>query len=202
ARLWDAKTGAPRGEPMKQEGSVSAVAFSPNGDTVLTGSQDNTARLWDAKTGAPRGAPRGAPMKHEDSLYAVAFSPDGRCIVTVTRDALTWHVEHSLGVWLPRSTVWANGVRWSSPPVLTEPTGESIRIAEAWTGDSLLIRDIARDEPEQGLPDLAGTAGELLVEYQKRFALKFEDDQRSPNLKPLYPIPTFGSGNGGGNTAP
>ena len=31
--------------------SVSAVAFSPDGKKVLTGSVDNTAKLWDAATG-------------------------------------------------------------------------------------------------------------------------------------------------------
>ena len=34
-------------------GSCQAVAFSPDGKLVLTGSADNTARLWDAATGKP-----------------------------------------------------------------------------------------------------------------------------------------------------
>ena len=42
---------------MEHQGAVSAVAFSPDGKTVLTGSGDNTARLWRAPTeiaGEPR----------------------------------------------------------------------------------------------------------------------------------------------------
>ena len=46
ARLWDVKTGQPRGAALKHEGRVHAVAFSPDGQTALTGSVDNTARLW------------------------------------------------------------------------------------------------------------------------------------------------------------
>ena len=41
ARLWDAATGQPIGAPMKHQGVVMAVAFSPDGKTVLTGSCDN-----------------------------------------------------------------------------------------------------------------------------------------------------------------
>ena len=57
ARLWDAATGEPIGQPMAHQGGVSAVAFSPDGKTVLTGSGDGTARLWDAATGAARRRP-------------------------------------------------------------------------------------------------------------------------------------------------
>jgi WD40 repeat protein len=32
---------------MTHQGGVRAVAFSPDGKTVLTGSSDKTARLWD-----------------------------------------------------------------------------------------------------------------------------------------------------------
>ncbi len=45
--MWDARTGAPRGEPLKHGNWVLAVAFSPDGQTVLTYSHDQTVRLWD-----------------------------------------------------------------------------------------------------------------------------------------------------------
>ncbi len=32
------------------------MAFCPDGKTVLTGSEDQTARLWEASTGKPLGA--------------------------------------------------------------------------------------------------------------------------------------------------
>jgi serine/threonine protein kinase len=63
-------------------GPIVAVAFSPDGRAVLTGSQDKTARLWDAATGKARGA----PLRHEGEVWAVAFSPDGRTVLTGSRD--------------------------------------------------------------------------------------------------------------------
>ncbi|CCA77002.1 hypothetical protein PIIN_10987 [Serendipita indica DSM 11827] len=50
---------------------VNAVAFSPDGSRIVSGSLDQTIRLWDAKTGEPIGEPvRG----HSHSVNAVAFS--------------------------------------------------------------------------------------------------------------------------------
>ena len=59
-----------------------AVAFSPDGKTVLTGSDDGTARLWDAATGKPIGP----PLPHQDAVNAVAFSPDGKTVLTGSWD--------------------------------------------------------------------------------------------------------------------
>ena len=58
ARLWDAETGKPIGEPLKGHAdSVSSAAFSPDGKRIVTASEDKTARLWDAETGKPIGEP-------------------------------------------------------------------------------------------------------------------------------------------------
>jgi WD40 repeat protein/tetratricopeptide (TPR) repeat protein len=62
-------------------GMISAVAFSPDGKTILIGSGDHP-RLWDVATGRPLGP----PLKHPVELSSVAFSPDGRMIVTGTFD--------------------------------------------------------------------------------------------------------------------
>jgi WD40 repeat protein len=55
---------------------VTAVAFSPDGQTLLTGSGDNTARLWDTARGACLKTFEG----HGRVVTAVAFSPDGPAI--------------------------------------------------------------------------------------------------------------------------
>ncbi len=52
---------------------MEAIAFSPDGQIVLTGSFDRTARLWDARTGPPIAPPCGMRI----AVKAVAFSPRG-----------------------------------------------------------------------------------------------------------------------------
>ncbi len=51
ARVWEARTGKPLGEPLKHEGAVASAQFSPDGERVVTASWDTTARVWDVLTG-------------------------------------------------------------------------------------------------------------------------------------------------------
>src|SRR5437867_532117 len=71
ARLWDAASGKPIGQPMKHD-SVSSAQFSPDGQRVVTASGDGTARLWDAASGKQVGE----PMKHQGEVESAQFSPD------------------------------------------------------------------------------------------------------------------------------
>ncbi len=100
AQLYDATTGAPLGAPMSHDRMPQIMAFSPDGEHLLTVSWNKSPvivgreqhfderttqgvlRVWDARTGAPLGP----PMQHEGPVLAAAFSPDGRYVVTGSED--------------------------------------------------------------------------------------------------------------------
>jgi dipeptidyl aminopeptidase/acylaminoacyl peptidase len=67
---------------MKHENIVSSAQFSPDGQRVVTASEDKTARLWDAASGNAIGE----PMKHESGVWSAQFSRDGQRVVTASFD--------------------------------------------------------------------------------------------------------------------
>ncbi len=63
-------------------GAARLVAFSPEGKTALTGSDDGKARLWDASAGKQIQVLKG----HINYVTSVAFSSDGKTALTRSDD--------------------------------------------------------------------------------------------------------------------
>ncbi|KEP45265.1 tyrosine kinase catalytic domain protein, partial [Rhizoctonia solani 123E] len=62
---------------------VYSVAFSPDGNSIVSGSYDKTIRTWDAHRPSPIGEPLTA---HSDLVWSVAYSPLGNVISSGSHD--------------------------------------------------------------------------------------------------------------------
>ncbi|OBQ32840.1 MAG: hypothetical protein AN485_20395, partial [Anabaena sp. MDT14b] len=62
--------------------SVYAIAVTPDGKTVISGSADDTIKIWDLGTGTEKFTLEG----HSNSVNAIAVTPDGKTVISGSRD--------------------------------------------------------------------------------------------------------------------
>jgi hypothetical protein len=65
-------------QTLRHGGGVSSVAFSPDGQRIVTGGAGRTAKVWEAASGRELLTLAG----HTGGIFSVVFSPDGQRIVT------------------------------------------------------------------------------------------------------------------------
>ena len=164
-------------------GQINALAFSPDGKHLLSGSDDKTAKLWDIATGREIRTFGG----HESQVLAVAFSPDGKTIATgswdhtlIVRDARTGQALHVLneGSWVqalafsPDGRLLATGTRGGRAIVWEVASGKALfRFTEharnvtsvAFSPDGRVLASVSLDGT-LGLMDVA--SGQVLGRYR------------------------------------
>ncbi|KAG0283462.1 WD_REPEATS_REGION domain-containing protein, partial [Linnemannia gamsii] len=106
-------------------GRISMLAFSPDGQWIVSGSYDRTVRLWNARLREPE-EPDLVLAGHSDDVLSVAFSPCGLKIVSGTRDG-------TIRVWVKSVVVLNVSVNEKPQP--------SLQVMDKWSQSSLQVVD-------------------------------------------------------------
>ena len=119
---------------------MKAVAFSPDGQRIITGSTDGTARVWNAATGLELFSLTG----HEPSVCAVAYSPAGDRVVTGTGgpNGIVWDLATHRELFLLKGhTAGISSVAFSrdGQRIVTGSADQTARVWDAATGRELVL---------------------------------------------------------------
>ncbi|KAI4117642.1 MAG: hypothetical protein LQ345_002180 [Seirophora villosa] len=83
ARIWSTPTGKHLQTLTGHLAGISTLAWSPDGRTLASGSDDKSIRLWDVVTGKAYPVPL---LGHHNYIYSIAFSPKGNMLVSGSYD--------------------------------------------------------------------------------------------------------------------
>jgi WD40 repeat protein/tetratricopeptide (TPR) repeat protein len=104
--------------------AIWSLTFSPNGQQLASGSEDNTINIWDVSDGSLLKTLKG----HNDAVASVAFSPDGKTLASGSYDKSIkfWSLE---------------------PPALPILEGHSDRVLNvAWSPEGKMLASASKDK--------------------------------------------------------
>lgn len=99
-QLLNARTGKSSGVKITHDLRIQHCQFSPDGQFLLTCSDDKTARLWEVSSGKPWGN----PLVHSAAVIFGKFDPTGKRLVTLAREISTVVGDNAVRVWDARTT--------------------------------------------------------------------------------------------------
>ena len=140
ARTDDARAAIVKAFPqlvatLNHDDAVEKVTFSPDGQLILTASDDQTARLWSSADGKLIATLTG----HTGKVIVAIFSPDGQRVVTTSLDhtARVWSAVdgHLLAILRGHTdAVWTPAFSPDSERILTPSSDHTVKVWNASDG--------------------------------------------------------------------
>jgi WD40 repeat protein len=142
-RLYDFASGQLKQLLNGHDNAVFALAFSPDGKRLISGSGDNSAIIWEVESGRILHQLSG----HQSSVVGVAFNGNGALVATASRDRTLklWSADGELRSTLEGHTRIVNGVAFSpaDQSVVSASWDHTVKFWDIETGQ--LKRSIDRD---------------------------------------------------------
>jgi len=144
--LWDVATERRARLLEGHVGFVRSVAFSRDGRSLITASDDLTVRTWDVATGRVTGILKG----HRDKVTQAVASPDGRDLASVSLDghAILWDAGHRTSRLILNTPEQLQAVAYSPDGTLLATAGGEGVIAVWDAGRGERIRTIHAESDE------------------------------------------------------
>ncbi|MGD1704598.1 eIF2A-related protein [Dapis sp. BLCC M229] len=121
---------------LKHESGVKTVAFSPDGKTIATATDDKTTQLWDTTTGKDI-----TTLNYQNKVIAVAFSADGKTIATRSEDkvARLWDAKtgNAIATLVHQDGVNAVAFSPNGKIIATASDDNTVRLWDAKTGNAI-----------------------------------------------------------------
>lgn len=170
-----------------------AVAFSPDGKKIASGSNDRSVFLWDLEKEEPVAKFHG----HSDNIYDLAFSPDGKLLAACSKDnsVRIWSIEDNKLLHLlkgHREMVLEIEFSPDGKYLLSASADQAIKLWDVASGEQVY----AYLESEASIPDIeflpdgksfisAGMEGTIRVWqiHPEIFVLKYFSDDYEKEIK-------------------
>jgi RNA polymerase sigma factor (sigma-70 family) len=145
-RLWDVANGSQTGVLQGHTDGVLWLAYSPDGKTLASASNDGTVRLWDPAAGTARHTLGG----HQGAMRCVAWSRDGKLLASAGADGTVRVWDPDKGTEVRSITAHAGGAGGCSfspdgKRLVSGGDDQTVRLWETSTGKEL--RSVKRDKP-------------------------------------------------------